>query len=474
MEEPFGNSRRKLKSFLFLTFLLFLLYISNLRVIASSDTIPNRILPVNIVIKKSLYLDSWGPAYLHGGGSMGPYFFAESRGHLVSAYPIIMPVMLSPLYIGPCWWLQNEPRSLRPLATDLVVDTMEKLSAALIAALSVGLLFLALLKVASFECSLLVSAICGVASETWAVSSQGLWRQGFAELAFAFLLWALVRSPQARWYGFLVGLAIALATANNQLYGIVALVFLVCFALRQRHQLEMFILPIAVLVGLSLAYNYYFVGNLLGHRFTNLAAKGPWANTHDLSHPLWQGVLGQLISPSRGLLIYMPWTLFSLWGGLRLWRASTSFWHRYLLVSTLGVYFIRAKFSGWWGGWCYGPRYLTDVLPILAFLLVPIWPVLRSSRLMRIAMGTAVAVAVGIQVLGAFQYSIGVWDSTPNNIDDHQERLWDWKNTQIVSCWKGGMRGSELDKRWGYYFGVKGELARRGLIPARGSSPAPR
>jgi len=473
MDQPQEKPRRTWPPFLLLLFVLLALYLSNLRVIASSDTVPSRYLPLNIVLHGNFYLDTWAPKYLKADYPVGPYCLAMSRrGHLMSAYPIIMPVVLTPLYVLPAWWLHRQPPVLGPVARALVVETMEKVSAALMAALSAGILFLALRKVADSQISLLVSAIYGAASETWVISSQALWRHGFTELALALLLWALLRDPQSRGYGFWVGLSLAMAAANNPLYMSVVLIFLLCFVLQARARFWEVLLPLVILGGLVLAYNLYFFGSIYGGYFKTLQTTGTAHYVrYKEDHPLWEGLLGLFISPSRGLLVYMPWALFCLWGAVRFWRENRFFWSRYLLLSLAAVILVHASYGGWWAGWCYGPRYFTDVTPFLAFLLIPVWPVFRARSLMRMAMGVAVAIALWVQMLGAYQYRVGIWDGVPNDVNYHQERLWDWTDTQIAQCWAGGMLDTVLDDRWSFYFEVKNILARRGLIPSKSSSP---
>ena len=142
-------------------------------------------------------------------------------------YPIITPLVVTPLYVLPAWWLSRQSPPLYPYSPVfiVIVNTMEKLSASLIAALSGALLFLAFRKIASRNVSLVVALIYGLASNTWAISSQALWRHGLTELSFAFLLWALFRVPDSPSAPFWAGLALAVATANKPLEAILIVAF---------------------------------------------------------------------------------------------------------------------------------------------------------------------------------------------------------------------------------------------------------
>ena len=92
---------------------------------------------------------------------------------------------------------------------------------------------------------------------------------------------------------------------------------------------------------------------------------------------------------------------------------------------------VYAGYSVWWAGHTYGPRYLLD-------LLVPLAPMgaLGAARLARTRLGSAAALgllgwSVGVAGLGAFVYPNDFWNTTPDDVDLHHERLWDVRDSQI-------------------------------------------
>jgi hypothetical protein len=153
----------------------------------------------------------------------------------------------------------------------------------------------------------------------------------------------------------------------------------------------------------------------------------------DLPH----GLLGNLVSPSRGLLFYCPWCVFSAAGGvLALTRREVPAFFR-LLAAVFSVHLaVIACFPQWWAGWCYGPRFLAEMMPELVLLLIPALAALEhaTARLRRRATG-ALAATIGYSFLVAIlgtTHSGGHWNDHPNNVDLHPERLWDWSDPQIV------------------------------------------
>jgi hypothetical protein len=319
----------------------------------------------------------------------------------------------------------------------------------LVAAMSGAVLFLAFRKIASAKVSLAVALIYGLASNTWAISSQALWRHGLTELSFAFLLWALFRVSDSRRAPFWAGLALAVAAANKPMEAIMIVPFLFFFGRRSWKSLFMFLAPLVVLGCLVLSYNLYFFGRPLGVYGVTPAAGGEGGARLGFLTRLRTGFAGLLVSPSRGLLIYMPWAAFAFWGAAKVWKEKSPGWGRLLLLALAAILVVQVGFGEeWFGGWCFGPRYLTDLLPFLAWFLVPVWTSLWSRPVLRAAFVGTVAAALWVQVVGAFYYPSGNWDERPVNVERQPQRLWDWSDNQILRSWKAGPAEPTLLYAW--------------------------
>jgi len=59
----------------------------------------------------------------------------------------------------------------------------------------------------------------------------------------------------------------------------------------------------------------------------------------------------------------------------------------------------------WLAGYCYGPRYLTDMLPALAWILAPALPGIAGRR--RLALWALIGWSIAVQAIGAFRYPCG-------------------------------------------------------------------
>jgi hypothetical protein len=77
------------------------------------------------------------------------------------------------------------------------------------------------------------------------------------------------------------------------------------------------------------------------------------------------GVLGLLVGPSHGLLIFFPLSSLAFLGVARMLRSrgrSASLWAGLLALTVV----FWGAYSVWWGGWNWGPRFLLPLIPLLS------------------------------------------------------------------------------------------------------------
>jgi hypothetical protein len=92
---------------------------------------------------------------------------------------------------------------------------------------------------------------------------------------------------------------------------------------------------------------------------------------------LWDGAIGQLISPGRGLFLYSPILLLSLWGTIPFFRRFPAEAGVALTVIIIHL-LLYGKWFMWHGGYAWGPRFMIPTLPFWVLLLAPViamaWP----------------------------------------------------------------------------------------------------
>ena len=99
---------------------------------------------------------------------------------------------------------------------------------------------------------------------------------------------------------------------------------------------------------------------------------------------------------------------------------------------------VIAKWPIWWGGYCWGPRLLTEIVPGLIVLMAIGTPALHG-RAPKTVLILAALYCVFIQALGVYCYPKGHWDHVPTSVNVRPDRLWDWRDNPIVRTARGGV-----------------------------------
>jgi hypothetical protein len=426
--------RRDLWASLLLGLCCLLVYNANLRAISAGDAYPARYLPFAIWQHHTLRLDPIAPLVAQGRGDTAFWMVSAADGHTVSLYPVVVPVLLAPLYLPAVAYLHL--RGWPDGRLDYLARILEKLCASLLAALSVSLLYLALRRRATEPIALLLASAYAFGTTTWGVSSQALWQHGMAELLVSgalLLLTGPCTAPRALAVGSLCGLM-----AGNRPPDAILAAVLGAYGLFWAGRRALLLAAAAALpIGLVLLYNLRVVGHLAG-------GYGLMGKPSFFQHDLLSGLGGLLLSPTRGLFVFSPFLLFLVLA----WRHRPSDrGDRGLgLAIAVGVVLQLVLYArtDWRGGNAWGPRYLTDILPLLLWMLVPVVAALRSRG--RTCFLLAVGAAVAIEAIGAFWYT-GVSDLALFPVagsPDTMRPAWDWRNAPFVASFRQGLAAAEL------------------------------
>jgi hypothetical protein len=435
-----GQTRlRRWAGSLIVGILVVVVYQANRRELGTSDTLGTSLLPLTIMRGHGIFLDSqWLSLQSWTNNSMT--LVVRWHGHLVSRYPIAPALVILPLCAPqiavadryfPGW------DRIPELATGESRWTCKR-SLVVLLALAAVMLHRHLIRVGLVRTSVPAVLAAFLGSDIWTAGSQACWQHGPAAFALVSLIVLLYPMPVSRWRLIFAGVAaaclIACRLSDALLVGAIVL-----FLARTQPRGLAYFLPAPILGALALlVYNLVFFGAVTGG-LAELEALHP--RVHNVSGTwsgdLIQGALGTLISPNRGLLVFSPWI------GLALAVAAVPAVARriaadrllsWLLASLLPYLLIYSKYSVWWGGHCFGPRYWTDVIPIFAILLaIALDWIIDRSRILTVIGALAIIWSIALQAIGAFCYPSD-WNLAPRNVDQHHERLWDWRDTEISRC----------------------------------------
>ena len=420
--------RWPLRTALLVGLAVFLVYLTNLRPMGAWDSVPARLLPFSILRQGNFDLDEF--QWLRRLDPH-PYFLRQAaNGHWVSLYTVGVPLLVTPLSMPVVWWLQHNQISDDDVRFRLATVMMERVGAAAIAATSVALVFLAVSSFASTAVAAGVALAYGLSTSLWSVGSQALWQHGAAALALAGLSLSLLAADTRRNAAAAGGCAALAVLVRPTMLVFAALALLFIWRERRRRLLAFLSLPTLGMLFL-LAYNLRLLG-LFGGAYQRGRFTAP-----DPAR-----FLGLLFSPSRGLFVYTPAALLAVLGMVQPDRRAPRCL-AYLPFGAAAYLLLYSCWTGWWGGHCYGPRFLTDVLPALALCAVPVvqrwWP----HRWGRLAIVLLVTWGVVVQVIGVYCDDRS-WDKLPKSVDATPWRLWQWDDPQILRAAHAGWHGGDL------------------------------
>ncbi|MCU0568264.1 MAG: hypothetical protein MUF49_16905 [Oculatellaceae cyanobacterium Prado106] len=367
----------------------------------------------------------------------------------------------------------------------------EKLAAAIVASGSM-VIFYNLLR-CKFEraIAILTTFIFAFATTTWMISSQALWQHGSANLVVLSILLGLFKAnratePQRKVLLLVVGFFCGLLPGirpTSSVYGVAAIVYAI---LAYRREAVYLLLGLPSFL-LSASWNVYYFGlslkSLIVAGYNSMSAEeASFAESFYrlTAKQFTEGFLGLLVSPARGLFVYSPILLFALPGSgaiaqplkrslKRFLQQSLKqslqqspkeslqqFWTPRLpakpsirrdwksdeilvlgfLLAALVLFLQYCFFTIWPGGPSYGPRYMTDLLPVLGLLMayslrgwVAIAPTIKPiwRRVIPGVFGLCLCFSLFTQIIGAFSTPTN-WDGIPYPA---AERFWQWRDTPI-------------------------------------------
>ncbi len=410
--------------------------------IQSEDTLPTIFLPVTIIKNGTLYADDYyemiRDRYPHPDDKdfqigLTPFYFQKVDGHYISAFPLTtgllaILVYLFPLIMGMAISWEN-------------LIFLSHLVSSLIVALSGGVLYLLLKNylLKDKKSSLLLTAVYLFGTINYALVSQALWQHGTLQL---FLLLSLLFTYQRRW--IFSGLSLGLAVLSRPT-AILMMPFLLLILLntlfnskinikdvkldrKKLIALLVFFLGIVIAGVLFLWYTQKYYLGIQNNGYADQFLVG-WLSRFP------EGFLGLWLSPSKGILVFSPIFIFSILGLITILRNGR--WKQkenliYLASAAIIIVhtMILGRWKHWYGGWSFGYRMASDIIPFLVILLVPL---IKSSRFIRYKKIFLVlfVISVLIEIYGMVFFD-GIWHAAYDKGFVDTAWLWSIKDSEFI------------------------------------------
>ncbi len=424
---------RRLCLGLLLTLLALAVYLENGRFNESTDTFGNELLPISILRYGTLTFDQYftdqgvAPGSIPAeyafrvtpevSNSTVPWWFERVGAHVISHYPIVPGLLNVPVF-----WVANTAH----VQLDLNVVPLTHITTSVIAALSVLFIFLCLIQVCPLRTAGFLTLSFAFATAVWSHNSRSLNQHGTALLFITAGLAALLsRRPRLV---ALSGLLLSLAAVTRPADVVVVVPIAIYVFRHQRRQFPIFA-ALATLPALLLAwYSYAYWGTPLalgqGQGLSGFTAPEPAI-----------ALLGLLINPNRGLLVFSPIFLFAI--ACYIWALRNRQGPpllKYLAVSSVALYLMYTLWSDWAAGHSYGYRYLIEIVPALILAIAVGWEHIIQPRVhLRALFVVAMLASMYIHGIGAIASPCG-FDDEPDNIDFNHARLWDVTTGEVARC----------------------------------------
>ncbi|MFN8472701.1 MAG: hypothetical protein U0822_10965 [Anaerolineae bacterium] len=355
------------------------------------------------------------------------YQAVKINGHWYPWYPLGTPLLAAP-FIFPYAILN--PNALTDV--EQYYSTAEMIIASIITAATAVVIYAIARLSLSTPYSLLLTFIFAFCTSAWSTASRALWQHGPSMLCLSVALYLILLAQRRSWLIQFAAIPLAFSYVVRPTNSISVAALSVFVLLDYRRYFLRYILWLAAVLGVFVAISASTYGSPLPPYYTQ---RNVWSLT-----AIPEGLAGILLSPSRGLLMFSPVVLLAGLGAVLALRDPTRDrcdrrLHICVVTIIVGQVLLVSAFRDWPGGGSLGPRYLSDIIPYLMFLMIPAIPALfslatglRPSLLLASAL---IVVSFSIHARGALNVEVWDWNALPSSlsIDDAQlweSRLWDW------------------------------------------------
>ena len=381
-----------------------LLYGLNARTVPVGDSLAHLYVSESLIHSFDFDLRESEEAIRSSPGGELPYYVVEDRGRIRSVFSFLPGILLVPFVLAMKFLLGPGVESLAWAG---------KLGAAAMTFAAGVLLWRLLAERVGRPIAAFAVAAFWFASPLWALSMMYLQHQPMIMLRLAALLVLFGRrdakeapsSTRALSGGLLLGMSV-LARYQSLLTAIpLALIFIIW------HRREIAAVGALCLGGAATAASLFWYNAIhTGSPFDTGYVVYPWAV---FTAPFFSTFVSLFLNPSKGLLVHSPWLLFAAipYGHFIRRRECPMPFALNALISPWPLILLYTVYTGWFGGWTWGYRFLLDVLPELMILAALGLSFLWAKKPARWIAAALFVSSFAVQTLGALTFDTS-WHAT--------------------------------------------------------------
>ncbi len=316
---------------------------------------------------------------------------------------------------------------------DLVKVTpgIELIIASFICATTAVFIFLIARRRLTNPYALLVTFIFAFCTSSWSTSSRALWQHGPSMLMLTISIYFLLLDQKGKFPIYYIAIPLSFAFLSRPTNSIpIFIISLYILIFRREYFIKYIILSIPFAIGFF-SYNYFVYGKLFSPYYMT--------NRFFIENTFLEGLLGNLLSPSRGLFIFSPVLILFIFGFIKSLISSKPMKLDMLFMIIIVCHWLMIScFSPWWGGHCYGPRFFADIIPFFMYFICIFFESVMFSSRPRKTLAFAIiiplmAFSFYVNYKGAFSRAVYEWNVTPSQITaKDNDRLWDWTDIQFM------------------------------------------
>ncbi|HEY9157626.1 MAG TPA: hypothetical protein VIO10_06750 [Candidatus Binatus sp.] len=412
-------------------------------VLQSGDSQYSMLLSENLIRYHSTFLDRYvfpGPVETPKNGAPPDklnavdgetYQIGRINGHVVYLFPNGSSVLSVPFVAvaNRAGWHTFRPDNTYDEQGDLRI---QKTLAAFLMALLTVVIFATGLYMLPRGWSAFIAGAFALGTPIWSTASRGMWSQTWLVLLEGLLIFQLVKCERgaSKFRPIIIATFLSWMCFVRPTAAIPCLCVTVYVVAAHREHLLTYVICGMLWFAAFIGYSELTFGQLL---------PGYYSGTRLQFEHFVTALGGTLISPSRGLLVFVPMIVFILYRVARYWNGLPM---RRLAVLALGTIALQAisvaGFGKWWGGYSYGPRLLIDTVPWLALLAMQ--GIAANSAGKRIPVkpweltvgAILISLSVAINARGALSFRTQWWNAVVD-VDNHPERVFDWSYPQFMA-----------------------------------------
>jgi uncharacterized membrane protein YGL010W len=291
--------------------------------------------------------------------------------------------------------------------------------------------------------SVLIALGSAWGTQVWSTASRALWSDTWGIFLLGVVVWMLAAAAAGkhRLRPFALASLLAWMYFVRPTYAVPILAITVYMLVYHRRLFVWYAVAGIVWLAGFITYSWHNFGQILPNYY--VASRLTFSS-------FWEALAGNLISPARGLLVYVP-VIFFVAYLLARYRKSLMF-PRLALLSLIIIvahWVITSGFPHWYGGHSYGPRLMTGVVPWLVLLgILGVQAMLREReqlttvkprtgwRIQNALGASLLLISMIINALGATEHATSLWNIRPVDVDQQPARIWDWRHPQFLAKWQ--------------------------------------